>query len=348
MKDIMQKEPIAMLTPNGTYQALVVDQEEDSVIAEIRDRRIDELPEGELLVRVLYSGVNYKDALACTKGGNVVRRYPFTPGIDLAGVVVRSRSDAFREGDEVFATGYELGVTHEGGYGGYASIPATWALHVPQGLTLMETMMLGTAGLTAAMSVSALQENGIRPGSGPILVTGASGGVGSLSVGMLAKLGYGVTASTGKPDMHERLLRLGASEVIDRASALGDSVAARPLQKQVWAGAVDSVGGSTLAAILSQLRYGGTVAASGLTGGTALAATVLPFILRGVRLIGIDSVYAAADIRRRLWDRMASSYRIDGLADICSVIPLSGIPEAVRAAMRGESRGRVVVRHEHP
>jgi acrylyl-CoA reductase (NADPH) len=339
-----------MPMPNGTYQALVVDQRDDEVFAEIRSRRIDELPEGELLVRVHYSGVNYKDALACTKGGNVVRKYPFIPGIDLAGVVVRSRSDAFREGDEVFATGYELGVTHEGGYGGYASIPAAWALHVPQGLTLLETMMLGTAGLTAALSVSALQENGIQPASGPILVTGASGGVGSLSVGMLAKLGYEVTASTGKPDMHDRLLRLGASQVVDRAAVLGDEAAARPLRKQVWAGAVDSVGGSALAAILSQLRYGGVAAASGLTGGIALgaSATVLPFILRGVRLIGIDSVYAAADARKRMWERMATSYRIDGLADICSVIPLSRVPEAVRTAMRGESRGRVAVRHEHP
>ncbi len=334
--------------PSDTYQALVVDQQNDEVFTEIRSRRIEELPEGELLVRVHYSSVNYKDALACTKGGNVVRHYPFIPGIDLAGVVVRSRSDAFQEGEEVFATGYELGVTHEGGFGGYASIPAAWAMHVPQGLTLMETMMLGTAGLTAALSVAALQANGIQPASGPILVTGASGGVGSLSAGMLAKLGYEVTASTGKPDMRERLLRLGAAKVVDRAAVLGDTAAARPLQKQVWAGAVDSVGGSVLAAILSQLRYGGVVAASGLTGGTVLPTTVLPFILRGVRLIGIDSVYAETDVRRRMWERMASSYRIDGLADICTVIPLNGVPEAVHAAMRGESRGRVVVRHEHP
>ncbi len=163
---------------------------------------------------------------------------------------------------------------------------------------------------------------------------------------MLAKLGYEVTASTGKPDMHERLLRLGAAKVTDRAAVLGDSAAARPLQKQAWAGAVDSVGGSVLAAILSQLRYGGAVAASGLTGGTALATTVLPFILRGVRLIGIDSVYAETDVRRQMWERMASSYRIEELADICAVIPLSRVPEAVHTALQGESRGRVVVRHE--
>ena len=335
-----------MPTTIETFRALVVDQADDRVTADIRELRIDELPAGELLIRVHYSGVNYKDALACSQGGNVVKRYPFVPGIDLAGVVAHSESPDFRPGDEVFATGYELGVTHEGGYGGYARIPAAWALHAPRGLSLKETMMLGTAGLTAAMSVAALQDNGIGPDAGPIVVTGASGGVGSLAVGMLAKLGYEVAASTGKPDMAELLRKLGASEVIDRAAALGDSP--RPLQKQLWAGAVDSVGGSTLASILSRLRYGGVAAASGLTGGTQLATTVLPFILRGVRLIGIDSVYAGMELRQRLWERMAAAYRIDALDSLCSVIPLCGVPDAVRTALAGGARGRVIVEHEHP
>jgi len=332
--------------PTETFQALVVDQADGRVITDIRERRIDELPDGELLIRVHYSGVNYKDALACSKGGGIVRSYPFIPGIDLAGVIADSRSPAFRAGDEVFATGYELGVTHEGGYGGYARIPAAWALHLPRGLSLKETMMLGTAGLTAALSVAALQDNGIGPSDGPIVVTGASGGVGSLAVGMLAKLGYEVVASTGKPDRNSLLHKLGAAEVIDRAAVLGDL--SRPLQKQRWAGAVDSVGGSTLAAILSRLRYGGVAAASGLTGGAELPATVLPFILRGVRLIGIDSVYVGMESRKRLWERMASAYRFDGLHSLCSAIPLSGVPDAVRTALEGNSRGRVIVTHEHP
>jgi len=334
------------MKPMETFQALVVDADGDRVITEIREQRIDDLPEGELLIRVHYSGVNYKDALACSKDGNVVRQYPFIPGIDLAGVVADSRSPAFRAGDEVFATGYELGVTHEGGFGGYARIPAAWALHVPRGLTLRETMMFGTAGLTAALSVAALQDNGIGPADGPILVTGASGGVGSLAVGMLTKLGYEVTASTGKPDMYGLLHKLGASEVIDRAAVFGDP--SRPLQKQLWAGAVDCVGGSTLASILSRLRYGGAAAASGLTGGTGLPTTVLPFILRGVRLIGIDSVHVGAERRRQMWERLASTYRVDALHSLCSAIPLRGVPDAARTLLAGGARGRMIVEHEHP
>lgn len=324
-----------------SFQAFVADRVGDQVRAQVREWSADRLPEGDLLIRTAYSSVNYKDALACQPDGNIVKAYPHIPGIDAAGVVVESGTELFSPGDEVLVTGYELGVSRHGGFSEYVRVPAEWAVPLPAGLTLKESMMLGTAGFTAALSVWELQRSGIRTGDGPVLVTGASGGVGSLAVAMLAKLGYEVAASTGKPDMGDALLEAGASSIMTREELLEGG--RRPLQKQRWAGAVDCVGGSTLAAVLSQLRYGGAAAASGLTGGTDLPTSVFPFILRGVRLIGIDSVYADTETRRRIWELLASDYKPDTLERMCREIPLDRIGDTVAAMLRGESRGRTVV-----
>ncbi|MFD2613907.1 oxidoreductase [Paenibacillus gansuensis] len=332
------------------FPALYVEKTEGSFSMRVRELALGELPPlatgngptAELLVEVGYSSVNYKDALACSPDGKVVRQYPIVPGIDLAGTVVESESPAFRPGDKVLATGYELGVARSGGYAKYARVPADWAVRLPEGLSAREAMVYGTAGFTAALSVLALQDGGVRPDSGPVLVTGASGGVGSLAVAMLAKLGYEAVASSGKEDMRGTLMGLGASKVISREELMTDP--AKPLGRQLWAGAVDCVGGPQLASVLGTVRYGGTVAASGLTGGTLLPATVLPFILRGIRLIGIDSVYAPMEIRQRIWPLLAGAWKPSGLAAMAEDIALDEIPAAVQRMLQGESRGRLVVK----
>lgn len=325
------------------FKALIVDRTQDgNHRCEVGMLKKEQLPQGELLVKVTYSSLNYKDALAAAPDGNVVKTYPFVPGIDLAGTVVSSEDARFREGDAIVATGYGLGVTHFGGYGEYASIPADWAVPLPDGLTLKEAMICGTAGFTAALSVQALRDNGVVPEGGPVLVTGATGGVGSVATAILAKLGYEVTASTGKPEAKEELLGLGAASVIDRSEL--SPAAPRALDKQRWAGVVDCVGGKPLAAVLAGVKYGGTVAASGLTGGTDLPATVFPFILRGVRLIGIDSVFVPMPIRRKTWELLASEFRPDKLHELSSEIPLEDVPAALAAMLAGKSRGRVVVK----
>lgn len=328
----------------NSFKALVVNRTEDSVSADLQQLTIDELPAGELLIKVIYSSMNYKDALACIPNGNVVTTYPFVPGIDLAGVVVTSEDDRFAAGDEIVITGYALGVSHFGGYSEYARVPAEWAVKLPQGLTLKEAMIIGTAGFTSALSVQELQNGGITPDKGPILVTGATGGVGSISVAILAKLGYEVVASTGKMEHKDKLLSFGASRVISREELIPEKV--RVLDKQLWAGVVDCVGGKALTAILSRVQYGGVVAISGLTGGTDFAATVFPFIIRGVRLIGIDSVYAPMKLRQQVWERLATDLKPTVLEDICTEISLSQVPEIVPAMLSGQSRGRTLVRIE--
>nr|WP_313996766.1 oxidoreductase [uncultured Paenibacillus sp.] len=328
------------------FQAIVVDRAGDNgngdVEPRIRTLEAADLPEGELLVRVSYSSVNYKDALACSANGNIVKTYPFVPGIDLAGVVEQSESPRFKPGDEVIVTGYGLGVSHFGGWSEYARIPADWAVPLPEGLSAKEAMMLGTAGFTAALSVVALEESGVLPNSGLVLVTGASGGVGSAAVAMLARLGYETVASTGKPDEAERLRELGARHILTREELVPAET--KPLDKQLWAGAVDCVGGRTLSSILPRIRYSGAVAASGLTGGTALSATVLPFILRGVRLIGIDSVFIPMARRTDIWRQLAGRLKPDKPDALFREIPLGRVPEIVQPMLNGESRGRIVVK----
>lgn len=325
-----------------SFKALVVDKVNNEAVPSTGQMNVRDLPEGDLLIKVAYSSVNYKDALACTTNGNIVKNYPFVPGIDLAGVVVSSGNDQFQEGDQVVITGYKLGVSHFGGFSEYARVPSEWAVKLPGNLTLKEAMIIGTAGFTAALSVLELQQNGVRPDSGPTLVTGATGGVGSIAVAILAKLGYEVVASTGKEDMKDYLLGLGARRVISREEL--DSGEKPALGKQLWAGAVDCVGGKTLSSILSTLQYGGTVAASGLTGGTELAATVFPFILRGIRLIGIDSVFAGMSRRIKVWELLSSEFKPVMLDRMCEEISLEQVPDYVPIILKGQSRGRLVVK----
>ncbi|MCZ0702455.1 putative YhdH/YhfP family quinone oxidoreductase [Natronobacillus azotifigens] len=286
-----------------TIKAYRLMKESDQVIGKVIDLTVDDLPEGEVLVRVHYSGINYKDSLANLTNSPIVKNYPFTPGIDLAGEVVESADDRFSPGDPVIATSYEIGVTHDGGYSEYARLKAEWVLPLPDGLTLKKAMILGTAGFTAALSIDQLEKSGLTPEAGKVLVTGATGGVGSIAATMLANNGYHVVASSGKDKAETFLNDLGVKETIDRDAVVGGKI--RALDKQLWAGAVDPVGGETLAAILSKLQYNGAVAVSGLAGGVNVPTTVHPFILRGIRLIGIDSVYCPYDYRREIWERMS-------------------------------------------
>jgi putative YhdH/YhfP family quinone oxidoreductase len=304
------------------------------------DMSTDELPDDGALVEVHWSSVNYKDGLAATPSGKVARISPIVPGVDLAGVLV-DQAPGMPAGTAVIAHGFDLGVSRHGGFARYARVPHGWLVALPDGLTAREAMTVGTAGFTAALSVIALQEHGVTPERGPVLVTGATGGVGSTAVGMLAGLGYEVVASTGKPAAGEFLRGLGATSILDRAELATES--SRPLESTVWAGAVDCVGGVTLANVLKRIHYGGAVAASGLTGGSGLPATVLPFILRGVSLLGIDSVMTAIDRRREVWGRIASDLKPAGLDAIGHDITLDGLDAALTAILQGDATGRSVV-----
>lgn len=299
----------------------------------------DELPEGAL-IEVHWSSVNYKDGLASTPAGKVARVSPMVPGIDLAGVLVEAVGD-LPAGTEVVAHGYDIGVARHGGYAEYARVPAEWLVPLPAGLTSRDAMIIGTAGFTAALSVIALEGAGVTPASGPVLVTGATGGVGSTAVGMLAGLGYEVVASTGKPEGADFLRTIGASSIIDRAEL--SEPGRRPLESTVWAGAVDCVGGVTLANVLKKIHYGGAVAASGLTGGADLPTTVLPFILRGVSLLGIDSVMAPIERRRAVWNRIGGDLKPAKLAEIGHDIGLDGLEDALTGILNGSMTGRAVV-----
>lgn len=324
------------------FQAFFVDKEDDIFSAKIKETTVDALPKGDCLIKVAYSSVNYKDGLASIPNGKIVKSYPFIPGIDLAGTVVESSDPRFKEGDEVIATSYEIGVTHYGGFSEYARIPADWIVPLPEGLTLEEAMIYGTAGFTAALSIHRLEERGLTPDMGPVLVTGATGGVGSIATAILAKRGYDVIASTGKKDQHDYLKEIGAKEVIPREEVCGEFI--RPLDKQIYAACVDPVGGRSLAAVLSKTKYGGAVAVSGLTGGSELPATVFPFILRGVDLLGIDSVYCPMPLRKEIWCKLAAEYKPDVIHRIKRVISLEELPETLTAILRGQARGRNIVK----
>ncbi|MGG1634127.1 oxidoreductase [Paenibacillus sp. NRS-1760] len=326
----------------SSFKALVINKVENEIIANTQQLNLNNLPQGELFIKVAYSSVNYKDALACLPNGGIVKSYPFVPGIDLAGTVVSSEDERFQEGDEIVVTGYGLGVNHFGGFSEYARVPAEWAIKLPQGLSMKEAMILGTAGFTAALSVYELVQNGIRPEDGPILVTGATGGVGSIAAAIAAKLGYEVAASTGKLDKQQYLLDLGVKRILPREELLSGSK--QPLDKQIWAGAIDCVGGETLTAVLSQLKYGGTVAASGLTGGAGLSMTVYPFIIRGVRLIGIDSVMAGMEIRSKIWALLADAYKPSMLGELFSEISLEQVSDQVATLLNGQAKGRTIVK----
>jgi acrylyl-CoA reductase (NADPH) len=321
----------------GEIRAFVAEKGDDGVDRGLRTIAGDELGEGDVVVRVDCSSVNYKDALATIPKGQVARISPLVPGIDLAGTVVEGEGD----GSEVIVHGYDLGVAHHGGYAEYARVPRDWVVPLPDGLTARQAMAIGTAGFTAAMSVARLERHGLTPDAGPVLVTGATGGVGSVAVSILAARGYEVVASTGK-DARDYLEALGASEVVGREDVAGDG---RPLGRQRWAAAVDSVGGAPLAGLLPQIRYGGAVAASGLTAGVKVETTVMPFILRSVALLGIDSVAAPMQERAELWRRLADDLRPPRLDDaIAREIGLDELEPALEAILEGGLIGRTVVR----
>ncbi len=299
---------------------------------------VSDLPDG-VPIEVRWSSVNYKDALASSPKGKVARISPIVPGIDLAGIVAED-ADGVVRGTEVIAHGYELGVSRHGGFAEMAKVPADWLVPLPDGLTLREAMVIGTAGFTAALSVVALEEHGLNPEDGPVLVTGASGGVGSLAVNLLSRLGFEVAASTGKPEASDYLRALGAHTIVKREEL---DQPGRPLESPSWIGAIDCVGGNTLASVLSRISYGGAVAASGLTGGAHLPTTVMPFILRGVSLLGVDSVQTPMERRRDVWGRLGADLKPTGLDEIGHDIGLEDISGVLDAVMAGAVTGRNVV-----
>jgi acrylyl-CoA reductase (NADPH) len=325
-----------------TFQALVARQDGDRIAASVETLSPSDLPPGEVTIRVQYSSVNFKDALALTPNGGVVRNYPIVPGIDLTGEVVESQSADFSVGDQVLAHGYQIGTGHHGGYAEYARLPADQVVQLGA-LSPHDGAAIGTAGFTAAMSVRALIDWGIATDDGPIVVTGASGGVGSVSVDLLAAAGYQVVASTGKDKAAALLKELGATEVIGRLPADPDAKP-RPLAKTRWAGAVDCVGGATLADVLSTVDYGGAVAASGLTGGPALHTTVMPFILRSVSLLGMDSVLMPIGPRRKLWELLGDSLRPRHLDAVTSDVDVKDVVDVIDQVRDGKFSGRAVVR----
>jgi putative YhdH/YhfP family quinone oxidoreductase len=329
-----------------SFRALVADKAGDDVHRELRELSPDDLPDGEVTVRVAWSSVNYKDALAVSPKGRVAKGYPLVPGIDLAGEVIAADGAAgVSPGDTVLAHGHEIGVGQHGGYAEVARVPADWVVPLPDGLSARDAMALGTAGFTAALSVVRLEENGLSPddAGAPVLVLGATGGVGSVAVAILAARGYEVHAATGKASEADFLRSLGASEVLSREETSAESD--RPMDKQRWAAVVDPVGGAATAFALRTTRYGGSVALSGLTGGTSLATTVFPFILRGVSLLGIDSVETPGDVRREVWRRLGSDLRPNGLEDqISREIGLDDLDPFLDEVLAGKAKGRTVVR----
>ena len=326
-----------------SFRAFLLSKVDDQFSAAVTTVAESDLPAGEVTIRVEWSGVNYKDGLACQPKSAVVRTYPMVPGIDLAGTVVESSDTRFTKGQGVIVIGYEVGVSHWGGYAELARIPAKWVCPLPAGLSTKEAAALGTAGFTAAMSVAALQAHGVTPDRGPVLVTGATGGVGSTALSMLSRLGYTVAASTGKADEHQFLKDLGASEILSREEVSGEST--RPVESERWAGAVDPVGGATTAYLLRTAKYGGTVTVSGLTGGGPFSTSVFPFILRGVNLLGIESVNYPIEKRAPLWERMAGDLKVNGLLDsIAHETDLDGVAGACAQILAGKVRGRVLIR----
>lgn len=325
------------------FRAFWLEESEGRVTGSVQELETADLPPGEVLVRVRYSGVNYKDGLASIKEGQVVRQYPFVPGIDLSGEVIASEDERFAAGDRVLCTGYGLGVSHFGGYSEQARVPADWLIKLPEGLTLREAMILGTAGFTAGLSVDAIIGAGLTPESGPVLVTGASGGVGSVAVAILAKLGFDVTASSGKEAEWEWLKRLGAAHTISREEAQEPSKG--PLGKSRWAAIVDPVGGAGTGERLKSVRYRGVLALSGLTGGGDFATSVHPFILRGVTLAGIDSVQCPLPLRLDVWNKLAADWKPETIFEHgVHELPLEEVGGALARILNGEAVGRQLVR----
>ncbi|HKI65601.1 MAG TPA: oxidoreductase [Burkholderiales bacterium] len=323
------------------FKAFKITEVEKKVQAGFVEFTLDELDPGEVVVRVAYSDVNYKDALAATGKGRILLRPACIGGIDFSGTVVSSSDARFTKGDAVLATGFDIGVKHHGGYAEYARVPADWLVKAPQGLTLWEAMAFGTAGFTAGLAIVRMEQNGLKPANGPVVVDGATGGVGSIAIDALARLGYQVVALTGKAGEADYLKKIGASEVKLRSEL--DLSKIRPLDKATWAGAVDNLGGEALAWMASTMKVGGCIASIGLAAGTALNTTVLPFILRGVSLLGVDSVNCPMPLRQEVWRRLAGDMRPAHLKEITRTIPFAELPSVFDKFISAQNRGRVVV-----
>lgn len=323
-----------------TFRAIRIDKSESGQDVRFVDMELSELMDGDVTVRVTHSTVNYKDGLALSGKSAIPRRFPMVPGIDLAGIVEASSHAGFAEGDEVILNGYGLGETHFGGYAGMARVKGDWLVRLPPSLSRAEAMAIGTAGFTAMLCVMAIERLGASPAKGPVLVTGAAGGVGSIAIALLSRLGWTVIASTGRASEADYLRGLGASDILDRATL---SAPGKPLGKEQWAAAVDSVGSTTLANVLAQTRYRGIVAACGLAGGMDLPATVAPFILRGVTLAGIDSVQCPMPERLEAWRRLASDLDRARLTAMTETLPFDGLFDAGQRILKGQTRGRLVV-----
>jgi len=326
------------------FNALIVEKDEDSgkTSAAVKEIGVDDLPHGEVLVAVEYSTVNYKDGLCIGPGGGLVRKYPHVPGIDFAGVVEESSDARYKPGDRVVLTGWRVGEAHWGGYAQKARVLADWLVPLPEGLDTRAAMAVGTAGFTAMLSVMALEDHGLKPGHGPVLVTGAAGGVGSVATAILAHLGHEVAAVTGRPETGDYLKELGAGQIVPRDDL--SEVTRKPLETELWAGCVDAVAGAMLGRVLKQMKYGSSVAAVGLAGGAAIdGALITPFILRGVNLLGIDSVMQPYENRLRAWERIASDLPMEKLEAMIQPASLSDLPALGRDILKGQVKGRVVV-----
>jgi acrylyl-CoA reductase (NADPH) len=324
-----------------TFTAIVIEDQQGRPQAAFRELHLSDLPDHDVLVEIAYSALNYKDGLAVSGRGRIARKLPMIAGIDLAGTVVESRHPQLEQGDRVIINGWGLSETEQGGYSRFQRVKPEWVTKLPEVFSLQQAMAIGTAGYTAALCVDALESSKVVPGGRPILVTGAAGGVGSVATALLAKAGYAVTASTGRPQAHEYLRELGACAFVDRAELASSGGA--PLQKERWAGAIDSVGAQTLVNVLAQIAYGGAAAACGLAGGANMTGTVLPHILRGVALLGVDSVMAPARRRERAWARLAHDLDPAVLAKMTTVEPMSRVPELAEQILAGQIRGRVVI-----
>jgi acrylyl-CoA reductase (NADPH) len=325
----------------NSFKIFRIHEREGKTVAGFEQAQLEDLDAGEVVVKVAYSSVNYKDALAGTGAGKVIRRFPCVGGIDLSGTVVESSDARFAQGDAVIATSFDLGVSHDGGYAEYARLPADWLVRAPRGMSLKHAMVIGTAGYTAALGVARMEHNGLAPQNGPVIVNGATGGVGSVAIDILAQRGYRVTALTGKDSESDYLRRIGASEVMLRSSI--DVAKIRPLDKALWAGGVDNLGGDTLAWMLSTMQQSATVASIGLAANHAWKASVMPFILRGVSLLGIDSGYTPNPQRQQIWDRLADDLKPAHLDDMVRVIPFSQLPDVFQDFLDAKVRGRIVV-----
>ena len=325
----------------STYRALLVEKTDAGFERSVVDRKVDELPPGDVLIDVHYSSLNYKDGLSATGNPGVTRKFPHTPGIDAAGVVLESSDGRFAPGTEVIVVGYDLGMNTPGGFGQRIRVPADWIVPCPDGLSLRESMILGTAGFTAALCVDKLEAAGMTPSGGPVLVTGATGGVGSVAVMLLAHLGYEVTALTGKADQHGFLEGLGATAIIDRDAARAG--ADKPLLPERWGGVVDTVGGEILFNAVKSLRYGCSLAACGLVDSPQIPATVLPFILRNVNLLGVDSVELPLEAKARAWQKLAGPWKLDGLETLVEPLTLDTVSDAIDRILAGRMVGRGVV-----